>query len=119
MPLRACPSCGETKPEEDFALNFGARCCRTCVATETAERRSMRAAADRKRIQQEFGLKVSLSGRRFSKLQQSARTTAESAIPKAGRDRLADWSLVTSRVCGWGAVALFFFGQQFLKDNEI
>ncbi len=119
MPLRTCPSCGEAKPEEDFALNFGARRCRTCVATETAERRSRRAAADRNRIQQQFGLKVSLSGRRFSKLQQSARTTAESAIPKARRDRLADWSLVTSRVFGWGAVGLFFFGGQFPKKIEI
>src|SRR6266498_1741118 len=44
MPLRTCPSCGEAKPEEDFALNFGARRCRTCVATETAERRSRRSA---------------------------------------------------------------------------
>lgn len=119
MSLRTCPSCGEAKPEEDFALNFGARRCGTCVATETAERRSMRVAADRHRIQQQFGLKVSLSGRRFPKLQQSARAAAESAIPKARRDRLADWSLVTSRVFGSGAVALFFFGQQFLKDNDI
>jgi HNH endonuclease len=113
MGSRTCPSCGQSKNEEHFWS--GARRCRKCVGRETGARRSERAKEQRARVRQDFGLKISVSERRFKVLQNKAQTTADSLVPKTTRDTLAALSTGAS-ICGFvGTVAMAFIIGPSLK----
>ena len=115
MSERTCPSCSQTKDERDFWS--GARRCRSCVAVATGAIRSERAQEERERIQEEFGLKISISGRRFKALQTGARQMAEGLVPKSRRDTFADASSRASVVCGVGFFGMFLFGSSLFGDD--
>lgn len=83
--MRTCPSCGEVKEEDDFWS--GARRCRKCVARETGALRSARAQSERASIKATYDLKISLSGRRFGRLQTQAHQHAETVVLETNRDR--------------------------------
>lgn len=119
MSERTCPSCGETKAEREFWS--GARRCRSCVATETAGLRSLRARQDRKRIQLQYGLKVSVSGRRFKALGANAHQLADQVVPKARRDRFAVACSRAASVSGCGVVGIIvlFGGKPFAGDSAV
>lgn len=98
--MRTCPSCGQTK--EDSAFWHSARRCRKCVAQE----RSEHAREERDRIQEVFGTQTSLSGRRFKKLEQSARQQADARVPKTARDHIGNALLVLALLSVFGGIIL-------------
>ena len=106
--MRTCPSCGEVKDDADFWS--GARRCRKCVAVETAQRRSARAASDRAAIKAKYGLKISLSGRKYRQFELKANQQAESVVPKTRRDHLATASIWAGRLFVALCLLLLFGG---------
>ena len=112
---RTCPSCGETKSEDDYWS--GARRCRSCVAIETGARRTDRARQERERIQQEYGLAVSLSGRRFQQVQTEAADLANQAVARQGRDKLAEIASRLATAFGWAVPIDLFVGKAAFGED--
>jgi hypothetical protein len=89
------------------------------VAIETAALRSERARQDRQRIQQQFGLKVSVSGRRFKVLQTNADRVADRLVPKIRRDWWAAVCTRTGSAAGWSILGLFLVGGRLFDGDTV
>ena len=98
--MRTCPSCGATKAESAFW--HSARRCRSCVAKE----RSEHVRGERASIQQRFGTRTSVSGRRLRHLEKDARHQAETHIPATSVDHIGTVFIVLAPVCLFAGIFL-------------
>ncbi len=84
---RQCPECLRVKRDEDFW--WGAKRCRSCVAQRAGRLRTEDAQHWRDFVRRTYGLRISLSRRRFEEFSRESAHLADRLTPKKRRNVVA------------------------------